>query len=241
MLGFPLGILYANAVEWVLHKYVLHVYGKRKGSLFAFHWRNHHYNARRHAMRDPEYDKPIWDWNSRGKEVASIAAVVALHTPLVAVAPWFTAALWYSGFNYLYKHKRCHTDVEWGKRHMRSHYDHHMGRDQDANWCVTRPWFDWVMGTRLKFDEAATLRGHHSTQLDGSEALVPVRPASTTNLSNAANTEALTLEFVPETADAPDRELASGVQPKPAPQPTAEASTQTDEGGGPQSRSPRAA
>jgi hypothetical protein len=23
-----------------------------------------------------------------------------------------------------------------------------MGPDQDANWCVTHPWFDLVMGTR---------------------------------------------------------------------------------------------
>jgi hypothetical protein len=152
MLGFPIGILYSNAVEWVIHKYVLHGLGKRKGSFFGFHWKNHHRNARRNAMRDPGYDKPIWDWNSRGREAASILAVVAVHTPLVVVAPWFTAAVWYSGFNYLYKHQKCHQDIEWGKRHMRSHYDHHMGKDQDTNWCVTRPWFDWVMGTRVKYE-----------------------------------------------------------------------------------------
>ena len=28
------------------------------------------------------------------------------------------------------------------------HYDHHMGPNQNANWCVTRPWMDIVMGTR---------------------------------------------------------------------------------------------
>ncbi|RYZ84400.1 MAG: hypothetical protein EOO68_31675, partial [Moraxellaceae bacterium] len=28
-------------------------------------------------------------------------------------------------------------------------YDHHMNSNQDANWCVTRPWFDYVMGTRI--------------------------------------------------------------------------------------------
>ena len=31
---------------------------------------------------------------------------------------------------------------------MPHHYDHHMGKNQDANWCVTHPFFDWVMGTR---------------------------------------------------------------------------------------------
>jgi sterol desaturase/sphingolipid hydroxylase (fatty acid hydroxylase superfamily) len=34
---------------------------------------------------------------------------------------------------------------------MTGHYDHHMGKNQDSNWCVTRPWFDWVMGTRVRY------------------------------------------------------------------------------------------
>ena len=26
-----------------------------------------------------------------------------------------------------------------------------MGSNQDANWCVTRPWFDWIMRTRVPY------------------------------------------------------------------------------------------
>jgi hypothetical protein len=26
-----------------------------------------------------------------------------------------------------------------------------MGKDQNANWCVTHPWFDVIMGTRKKY------------------------------------------------------------------------------------------
>jgi hypothetical protein len=26
-----------------------------------------------------------------------------------------------------------------------------MALDQDANWCVTWPWFDWILGTRVKY------------------------------------------------------------------------------------------
>jgi hypothetical protein len=33
---------------------------------------------------------------------------------------------------------------------MPHHYDHHMGSNQDANWCVSYPWFDWILGTRLR-------------------------------------------------------------------------------------------
>jgi sterol desaturase/sphingolipid hydroxylase (fatty acid hydroxylase superfamily) len=29
------------------------------------------------------------------------------------------------------------------------HYDHHMNANQDANWCVTKPWFDYLLGTRV--------------------------------------------------------------------------------------------
>jgi hypothetical protein len=29
------------------------------------------------------------------------------------------------------------------------HYDHHMNSNQDANWCVTKPWFDYILGTRV--------------------------------------------------------------------------------------------
>ncbi|ERS10046.1 MULTISPECIES: hypothetical protein [Marinobacter] len=37
-----------------------------------------------------------------------------------------------------------------GKKAIPWHYNHHMNTNQDANWCVTRPWFDYIMGTRIK-------------------------------------------------------------------------------------------
>ncbi len=164
MIGLPIGLFYANAVEWVVHKYVLHGLGKKKGSMFSFHWKAHHRSSRQFEMYDPDYEKPIYDPGGRGKEVAGILAIMAVHTPLAPVAPWFTAAVWYAGLNYLYKHKKCHLDVEWGKKHMRSHYDHHMGVNQDTNWCVTRPWFDLLMGTRSYMaDDEAAPKGKLST------------------------------------------------------------------------------
>ena len=39
-------------------------------------------------------------------------------------------------------------DTEWAREHLPWHYDHHMGPNQHANWCVTKPWADIVMGTR---------------------------------------------------------------------------------------------
>jgi hypothetical protein len=55
----------------------------------------------------------------------------------------------YSAGNYYYVHRRAHLEPDWAKRTIPWHYDHHMNSNQDANWCVTRPWFDYVMGTRV--------------------------------------------------------------------------------------------
>lgn len=51
-------------------------------------------------------------------------------------------------------HRRSHLEPEWGKKAIPWHYDHHMNTNQDANWCVTRPWFDYIMGTRVIANEA---------------------------------------------------------------------------------------
>lgn len=151
MIGFPLALVYANAAEWLIHKHVLHGLGKKKSSFWNFHWGEHHGNCRKHAMGDPDYERSPLSWNAQGKEMAAVVGLMAAHAPLAGVAPWFTAGVWYSGLNYLYKHRRSHLDPAWAKQHLRHHYDHHMGRQQDANWGVTRPWADWLMGTRVHY------------------------------------------------------------------------------------------
>jgi sterol desaturase/sphingolipid hydroxylase (fatty acid hydroxylase superfamily) len=62
---------------------------------------------------------------------------------------WTSIALYYR------RHKRSHEDPGWAREHLRWHYDHHMGPDQDCNWCVTFPWFDHVMGTRVPYADTA--------------------------------------------------------------------------------------
>ena len=39
-------------------------------------------------------------------------------------------------------------DPEWAREHAPWHYDHHMGPNPEANWCITSPFFDEMMGTR---------------------------------------------------------------------------------------------
>jgi len=147
MIGFPLGLAYANAGEWLLHKYVLHRLGKQPTSFWRYHWQ-HHGEARRNDMRDANYQQSAFGWHAHGKEALSLAAIAVAHAPLLAVAPWFTAAVWYSVLSYYRRHKHAHLDPAWARAHLPWHVDHHMGPDPEANYCVTEPWFDLLVGTR---------------------------------------------------------------------------------------------
>lgn len=148
MLGIPLGLLYANATEWVVHKVVLHGAGRSRSSFWAFHWYDHHRLVRKNDHRDPHYERSVLGWHGQGKEALALAAATAAHLPLLPVAPFFVGTVVYSAANYYRKHKRSHLDPDWAREHLPWHYDHHMGPNQDANWCVTKPWMDILMGTR---------------------------------------------------------------------------------------------
>ncbi len=151
MIGIPVALAASNAAEWFIHKHVLHGLGKRKGSFWSFHWHEHHKNVRRSEHRDEAYRRSVFRWNGQGKEALALAGVAALHLPLWPVAPFYTGTVLYCIANYYRVHKRSHVDVEWAREHLPWHYDHHMGPNQDANWCVTKPWFDQIMGTRIPY------------------------------------------------------------------------------------------
>jgi hypothetical protein len=148
MIGIPLGLLAANAGEWLVHKHVLHGLGRVKGSFWSFHWHTHHRACRKHDHYDPDYRGGVLHWNGQGKEALGLAAAGVAVLPLFPIAPFFTGTVLYSIVDYYRKHKRAHLDPAWAREHLPWHYDHHMGPNQHANWCVTRPWFDHIMGTR---------------------------------------------------------------------------------------------
>ena len=151
MLGIPLGLAYANAGEWFIHKYVLHGLGKKRSSFWSFHFHEHHKNARRNGFSDPDYDRPPFGDHAQGRELGGLIALSLAHAPLLPVAPLFTLTIWGSAAYYYRVHKRSHQDPDWARTNLPWHYDHHMGPDQDANWCVTRPWMDQLMGTRKPY------------------------------------------------------------------------------------------
>jgi hypothetical protein len=149
VIGIPLSLIASNATEWLVHKYVLHGLGQRKDSFWSFHWRDHHSYVRRHDHFDPDYQTPVFArWNGQSKEALALIGTAVAVTPLLQVAPFFVGTVYYTTLDYYRKHKRAHLDPAWAREHLPWHYDHHMGPNQHANWCVTRPWFDHILGTR---------------------------------------------------------------------------------------------
>jgi sterol desaturase/sphingolipid hydroxylase (fatty acid hydroxylase superfamily) len=148
MLGIPIALAVSNIAEWLIHKHVLHEQGRIKGSFWSFHWHEHHRNARANGFNDPDYERPVLAWNAQGKEAIGLVGMSLAVTPLFPIAPFFVLTSYYTSYRYYRIHKKAHQNPEWARKHVPWHYDHHMGPNQDANWCVTHPWFDNVMGTR---------------------------------------------------------------------------------------------
>ena len=151
MLGFALGVVSSNAFEWAVHKYVLHGLGRKKGSYWAFHWHEHHKNVRKTGGFDAVYEQPLMQSSSKLKEAIGVVSGALLATPVLAFSPGFVAGAWASTAAYYFIHKKAHLDPAWGRKYVPWHVDHHLGTNQHANWCVTWPLFDWIMGTREAF------------------------------------------------------------------------------------------
>jgi len=149
-LEIGLGLFYCNLFEWFAHRYILHGLGKKKNSIWKFHWHEHHKNARRNNNVDPIYQGSVFKWNGAGKEALALLVVAIIHLPLAPFFPFFALTGAYGIFNYYRVHKRAHLDPEWARKNVPWHMDHHLGHDQDANWCVTKPWADILFGTRKK-------------------------------------------------------------------------------------------
>jgi hypothetical protein len=150
----PAGRVFAAATEWTVHRYIFHALGKRKGSRFSFHWRQHHRSCRKVEMVDDAYvyGSLFEGSNGRAREVWSIVVGCLFMVPALPYVPGLVLGAWYGGWRYHWSHRQCHLDPEWGKENMRWHYDHHMGPNPDTNWGVSNEWFDKWMGTRSPWE-----------------------------------------------------------------------------------------
>lgn len=153
--GFITGIAVANAFEWVAHKYILHGVHRAGQPRYSpvpksmeSHWA-HHREVRKQQFHDDCYVEGVGNWRTKN-ELISLAVVATVSSAIFyPFSKGMALAAWYSAGNYYYIHRRAHLEPDWAKRKIPWHYDHHMNSNQDANWCVTKPWFDYVMGTRV--------------------------------------------------------------------------------------------
>lgn len=144
---FIAAAVFANLMEWVAHKYILHGLGKKKDSWFHHHW-VHHNIARKNDFLDVEYDKKLKSEHVR-KEIYGLLGMLFLNSWLLLVWPLFFVFCVGFAALYYYCHSYSHKNVAWAKRWLPWHYDHHMGKNQDANWGVTLPLWDWILKTRI--------------------------------------------------------------------------------------------
>ena len=153
MLGFPVALLGVNAFEWYAHKVWLHEFPrKHRNSPFFTHIR-HHKRARLNGFEDEGYTQSMWKDQEMFNEKAALIGLCVVFTPTVVVAPFFTIGVYYGAWQYWHKHSKAHLDPEWARKNLPWHYDHHMGKNQDANWGVTTDWVDRVVGTRIKYQD----------------------------------------------------------------------------------------
>ena len=143
--------LYANFVEWMWHKHVFHGLGKKKNSKFSSHWREHHRDVRKTGGFDLSYKNAVGTPGGPTREALELVVGALIHTPLLFYFPAFAITVWIHAAAYFLIHRKSHLDIKWAKKYVPWHYDHHMGKNQDANWCVTVPVWDHILGTRLYF------------------------------------------------------------------------------------------
>jgi len=139
------GIVLANFYEWFIHRYLLHGIGRLKDSVWNFHWGAHHKITRQNNGHDSTYIKGCYRLEKYGLLALFLAHVPFLYPHYVILS---TLAIY--GILYYKIHSYSHLNPAWCKKHLRWHWDHHMGKDQDANWCILFPLFDYILRTRVK-------------------------------------------------------------------------------------------
>ena len=140
ILLFCMGIIYANAVEYVIHRYLFHGLGKKKNSVFSFHLRDHHVTARRNGFIDRKVS---------ANQAIGLPILVASHLPVCAFAPAFFSALVIYAFAFVALHNYQHRNPEFTKKYFPWHWDHHMS-NPSKSWGVVMPLMDWITGTLEK-------------------------------------------------------------------------------------------
>lgn len=143
------GFLLGSFIEWLAHRYLLHNLSLRKVS--HAHFKIHHRNTRKNDGYDSDYEKITpSSWDTGWSEIAFLTIGVLTALPLSLISFWIWFALLIHACLYYWLHRKFHLQPLWGKKWMPWHWDHHMNKNQNSNWGVTNPLFDWLFFSRIK-------------------------------------------------------------------------------------------
>ena len=137
MIGFVLGTIYASFLEWWVHKKLFHELGKKKGSFWAFHLREHHADCIKNNFQDDRFS---------GRETFGLLFLSIIHLPILLVSPMFYCATVIYAIAFIILHNLGHRNPSWAKKYQNWHWKHHM-KNPNQNWNVVLPLADWIMKT----------------------------------------------------------------------------------------------
>ena len=144
-----IAFIVGSFVEWFAHKHILHNFGSRR--LSKHHFGRHHKTVRKNEGYDADYLPTLpTSWESGFHEMFSLVTVVLIAIPVAFISFTTWAFLCLHAMLYYVLHRKMHLDPAWGKKWFPWHWRHHMGKDQNSNWGVTNPLFDYVFRTVKK-------------------------------------------------------------------------------------------
>jgi len=137
IITFVLGVLYANVIEYIVHRYLFHGLGRKRNSIFAFHLREHHLIAKRNEFIDKKISN---------NEIIGIPLILAAHIPIIFFAPYFYIAASLYGIAFILVHNIIHRNPGIAQKYFWWHWNHHMS-NQNKSWAVVVPILDKIIGS----------------------------------------------------------------------------------------------
>ena len=138
-----------SLIEWLAHRFILHNFKIKE--LSRLHFGRHHKESRKNMGYDKDYIKfPPTSWKTGGHEIASLFLISVMTLPIFLISGWLWLFLIVHALSYYYLHRKMHLNPTWCKKYFPWHWRHHMGKDQNSNWGVTSPVFDYIFGTVKK-------------------------------------------------------------------------------------------
>lgn len=137
---------YGHVLEYFLHR-VMHDY-KHFPFFFKHHFKGHHRISRQNEMNDDSYID-VFKKTSLF-EFLGLTIGLIVHLPILLFFPFAYITILFSAAQYYWMHRKSHIDIDWGIKNMPWHYNHHMCKDQHANWGVRSNIIDVIMTTNVK-------------------------------------------------------------------------------------------